>query len=62
MEHSTTDNSNVDNRILRNDCTHSASHVRHLRTFIPYTTEILSTAPLLKSLVFKFAFISDIEL
>ena len=59
MEYSTTDNSNVDNRILRNDCTHSANHVRHLRTFIPYTTETLSTATVLKSLVFEFAFIND---
>ena len=47
MEHSITDNSNV------------ANHVWHLRTFIPYTTETLSTATLLKSLVFEFAFISD---
>jgi hypothetical protein len=47
MEHSITDNSNVVN------------HVRHLRTFIPYTTETLSTATLLKSLVFEFAFIRD---
>jgi hypothetical protein len=61
MEHipCTLDNSNVDNRILKNDCTHSADHVKHLRTFILYTTETLSTTTLLKSLVLEFAFISD---